>query len=221
MGATSYAAIPYPELPSDPNVPADVQALAGRMDTILSLALGGGATIPGSALNLSAVPAQITTLNNTQSSQGGTLNTLTTRPYVQQGYYAQRTSVQAIGSLQAADVTVQTLSIPSQTYARALIVYMTSTWSWDQTETTNTLRSRMRVNGVDRTQVVQSGESVSLSAWHFETVAAGATTTVNQAINCTIANQTGQSATTTGQWPLIYALLFPWYGTAVNALPML
>lgn len=215
MGSTTYASIPYPDLPASPNVPADVQALATRVDTILSLALGGGSTIPGGALSLSTVPSQITTLTNTQNSQATTLNALNTRPYVQEAYNTPHTSGQQIQSTQSSDTTIQTLSVPTATYMRLMIVYMSSLWAWTNNTTTNSLRSKLRVNGTDRIEVVQAGPSVTLSAFHFETVAPGAATTLTQTIGCYNANQSS-TAQTRDMSPIIYALLLPWFNSAIT-----
>lgn len=213
MGSTSYAGLPYPGLPDSPNVPSDVQALADRMDTLLSLLVGGGSTIPDTALNLSNVPGQITTLNNTQSSQGTTLNTLNNRPYIQQLYYQKHDTSDSIASSKFTDQTVQTLSISSSTpWLRLGIFYMTSCWGW-QAASTNTLRSKLLINGTERTEVMQSGTNVTLSAWYAMQIAAGATATVTQTINCYHANQT-LSAVTQEISPLIIAVLIPWYGVA-------
>jgi hypothetical protein len=215
MGSTSYAALPYPELPASPNVPSDVQALAARVDAIMGLALGGGSTIPGGALNLSAVPAQVTALQNTQNTQATTLATLNARPVVQQAYYSQHITSMNVASSAFSDATVQTLSVPSQTYLRLLVVYVSSTWGWTNVTTTNALRSRIKINGTTRTEAMQNGPNVTLSAFCFETVAAGATTSIVQTINCYQANQSS-TAQTQEMSPIIYALLLPWFGSALT-----
>lgn len=215
MGTTSYASIPYPELPNSPNVPSDTQAVAARMDAILSLALGGGTTIPGTALNLSAVPGQITTLQNTQNTQATTLNTLNTRPYVQQAYIAQPTVFQWVLGNKFTDQTVQTLSIPSQTYTRLLVCYATSCWGWS-TSMVNSLRSRLKYNGAERVQTIQSGLNQTLNLFFMQTVAAGVTSTITQTISVYTTASSSTQAETQEFEPLIYALLLPWFGSTLT-----
>lgn len=199
--STTYAALPYPALSDTPNVPSDMQALATRLDTVLSNLVGGGSTIPGTALNLSQVPGQISTLNN--------------RPIVQQAYVAQRTSTMTLPSATFSDQTVQTLTVPSQTWLRLLVVYMSSTWGWGNASTTNTLRSRLKTAGVSRTEAMQTGNNATLSAFHFETVPVGSSVTITQTVNCYQANQSG-TAQTQEMDPVIYAVAIPWFGVSLT-----
>jgi hypothetical protein len=193
-----------------------MQSMASRLDAILSLALGGGSTIPGTSLSLSSVPAQISTLNNTQSTQGTTLNTLNTRPINQQVYYGQRTTPMSIASGTFADQTVQTLVVPTRTWDRLLIVYMASTWGWSTATTTNTLRSRMKIDSASRTEAMQNGPNVTLSAFFTQLLFANNTATIAQTINCYQANQSS-TAQTQEMDPIIIAIAIPFFGTGFSS----
>lgn len=219
MGTTSYASIPYPEQSSLPNVPADVQALATRIDTILSLALGGGATIPGGALNLSTLPGQIGSIQSTQNTQAASISTLTGRPTIQQAYIGQQGNFQEVAGSRYSDQTVQSLTVPSQTYTRLLLCYATSMWGWNNIS--NSLRSRLIYNGTVRTQAIGYGPNQTLSCFFAQTIAAGASSTITQTISVYDTTSSSTTAQTQEISPIIYAVALPWFGTTLTHPPSL
>lgn len=195
---TPYAAIPYPGLADTPNVPADMQAMASRLDAILSLAIGGGSTIPGTSLSLSSVPGQIATLN--------------ARPVTQQAYVARASAGMQIASNNPSELTVQTLTIPSQTYLRFVFGLASSTWNFlTSTATTDTLGSRLIMGGTSGFSAGGTSPTLSLPVFTMQTLAAGSSLTLTQTVS---ANQLGSSPhTATLSQATVYALCIPWFGS--------
>lgn len=200
MGSTtSYAALPYPALADSPNVPADVQALASRLDTILSLAIGGGSTIPGTALNLSQVPGQISTLN--------------ARPVTQQAYVARTSPPRTQTTNEAQqEHTVQTLTIPAQSYLRMMLVYATSEWEFISS-TGDYLSSRLVIDGTQGATTFHFGKTAALHLFALRTVAANASCALTQTIEADQTTASQQTASLEGD-AVMYALMIPWFGSA-------
>ncbi|MBD0734051.1 hypothetical protein [Streptomyces sp. CBMA29] len=198
MGSTSYAGIPYPELPNTPNVPADMQALAARLDTVLSSLIGGG-TLPGTPLNLGQVPGQISTLN--------------ARPVVQQAFVARRSDAYTITSNQnQTERTLQTLTIASQPYLRMMLVYAASSFDY-LTATTDYLSSRILIGGQEGASAAMSGRTAAFSSFCMQTLASGTGVTLSQTVQADATTATNHTATLEKP-AVLYALLLPWFGTA-------
>lgn len=193
--------------------------MASRLDTILSLALGGGSTIPGGALNLSTVPGQITTLTNTQNTQATTISTLNNRPYQSQAYYQQRVVYPTIAYNQYGLQTINTLTVPSQSYARLMLTFTQQRWRWDTTVFTNgprrTLNTGLYVDGALANTAEQSGDGVTMTCFGVCSVAAGHTSVVSTTVQVMQNYNGGTASASPTQRPVVYAVLIPWFGAAL------